>query len=70
MTATVAGTVSVDDRCTACGACIVTCPTGALRPAPGRPLVVDARCTSCWACIEVCPRDAITAMAAVVGGRR
>ncbi|MEM9040515.1 MAG: 4Fe-4S binding protein [Actinomycetota bacterium] len=54
------GTVRVDERCTACGNCLITCPTTALRPAPGRPTVIDARCTSCGACVEVCPVDAIT----------
>jgi Pyruvate/2-oxoacid:ferredoxin oxidoreductase delta subunit len=52
-------TVSIDDRCTACGVCVVTCPEHALLPAPRRPWVVDVRCTGCLACIEVCPRDAI-----------
>ncbi|MEM9037182.1 MAG: 4Fe-4S binding protein [Actinomycetota bacterium] len=57
------GTVRIDHRCTACGNCLITCPTAALRPAPGRPAVVDDRCTSCGACIEVCPVDAITEVA-------
>lgn len=52
--------VAVDGRCTACGACLVTCPTRALLPAPGRPMVVEDRCTGCLACIEVCPRDALS----------
>jgi electron transport complex protein RnfB len=53
-------TVVVDDRCTACGLCLITCPEQALLAAPKRPAVVDVRCTGCLACIEVCPRDAIT----------
>jgi precorrin-8X/cobalt-precorrin-8 methylmutase len=53
-------TVTVDARCTACGACIATCPERALRPAPRRPAVLDALCTDCLACLEVCPVDAIT----------
>jgi Pyruvate/2-oxoacid:ferredoxin oxidoreductase delta subunit len=56
----VAAHVSVDDRCTACGACLVTCPEQALVAAPRRPEAVAGRCTGCLACIEICPRDAIT----------
>jgi Fe-S-cluster-containing hydrogenase component 2 len=41
----------------------MTCPEGALRPAPKRPAVVDERCTRCLACIEVCPVDAIAEVA-------
>lgn len=52
--------VSVDQSCTACGACLLTCPEAALRPAPGRPAVVATRCTSCGECVEVCPTDAIS----------
>lgn len=46
--------------CTACGACLRTCPEHALRPAPQRPVVIAARCTSCGECVEICPIDAIT----------
>lgn len=56
----VAVSVTVDDRCTACGACLVTCPERALVAAPGRPAAVAGRCTGCLACVEICPRDAIT----------
>lgn len=52
-------TVRITDRCTACGNCIVTCPTHALLRAPKKPLVVDLRCTGCSECIEVCPVGAI-----------
>ena len=58
--------VTVDDRCTACGACLLTCPERALVAAPQRPAVVPGRCTGCLACIEICPRDALTVE---VGGR-
>jgi len=52
--------VSIDDRCSACGACIVTCPEGALRPAPDLPVLLPARCSGCLACVEVCPTGAIS----------
>ena len=55
-------TVAVTTDCTACGACLATCPERALVAAPNRPAVVDDRCTACLACIEVCPRDAIEEM--------
>jgi Pyruvate/2-oxoacid:ferredoxin oxidoreductase delta subunit len=51
--------VTVTADCTACGACLATCPERALIAAPGRPDVVDERCTGCLACVEICPRDAI-----------
>ncbi len=55
-------TVVVAERCTACGACLATCPEGALVAAPRRPVVLDPLCTACLACIEVCPTDAISEM--------
>lgn len=52
-------TVTISVACTACGACLQTCPTRALTPAPRKPLVSDPLCIDCFACIEVCPVDAI-----------
>ena len=52
-------TVRITETCTACGACLATCPERALLRAPKRPSVVDAACTGCWACIEICPAGAI-----------
>ncbi len=49
----------IDARCTACGACLATCPERALLPAPRRPAVDGAACTLCLECVEVCPVDAI-----------
>lgn len=47
------------DACQGCGACLLTCPERAIRPAPGNPVVDPCRCTGCGECIEVCPVDAI-----------
>lgn len=52
--------LTIDDSCTACGACLLTCPTHALRPSGGRPEVQTDRCTGCGECVEICPADAIT----------
>ncbi len=45
--------------CTGCGACVTTCPTRALRPAPGGPSVLDRVCTGCLDCLDICPVDAL-----------
>lgn len=63
-------TVLVTSACTACGACLPTCPERALLPAPGRPLVVGARCTGCLACVEVCPTGALVEDEALREARR
>ncbi len=52
--------VEISTSCTACGMCLVTCPTGALVPAPERPRVFNDSCTGCLACIEICPTGAIS----------
>ncbi len=52
--------LSISAACTACGACLLTCPEHALRPVPQRPVVIASRCTSCGECVEICPVDAIT----------
>jgi ferredoxin len=44
--------------CTACGACLLTCPEHAIVPTV--PLRLrDDRCTGCGECVEVCPADAV-----------
>ncbi len=54
-------------NCTACGACLVTCPERCIRVADrgvGVPLVVLAElCTGCGECAEVCPAEAIVPLA-------
>jgi NAD-dependent dihydropyrimidine dehydrogenase PreA subunit len=40
---------TVTDACTACGACLLTCPEQ----------VRADRCTDCGECIEICPVDAL-----------
>lgn len=47
------------DRCKRCGACIATCPTQAMNPKEGFPVIDYKKCISCFCCDEVCPHDAI-----------
>ena len=55
-------TYAFTDACTACGACLLTCPEHAI--VAGLPLTVrDDRCTSCGECVEVCPADAVLELA-------
>ncbi|HEV2373418.1 MAG TPA: 4Fe-4S binding protein [Streptosporangiaceae bacterium] len=60
--------VSADD-CLGCGACLLTCPEHALRPAPAAPVVLGGRCTGCLECVEVCPADAIHLGGQTLAGR-
>ncbi|MFH1463030.1 MAG: glycyl-radical enzyme activating protein [Pseudomonadota bacterium] len=46
------------ERCDGCGACVATCPAGAIDPARW-PAVDPGACTGCYACVEACPRDAL-----------
>ncbi|HEV3066916.1 MAG TPA: 4Fe-4S binding protein [Streptosporangiaceae bacterium] len=54
--------------CQGCGACLLTCPEHAIRPAGGTLVVLAQRCTGCGECIEVCPVDAITETQPAPGG--
>lgn len=49
----------VTAECRGCGACLLTCPEHAIRPAGGQLAVLADRCTGCGECVEVCPADAI-----------
>lgn len=57
--------VQVSETCSACGACVRACPTGALEfersePPSYRLLFHAARCTGCEACQHVCAPAALT----------
>lgn len=63
MTLAFGRSITIDEECTACGACLMTCPERALLASPRRPAILVDRCTACLACVEVCPRDAIHVVA-------
>ena len=51
---------TVTPECRGCGACLLTCPEHAIRPATtGRLTVLPDFCTACGECVEICPADAI-----------
>ncbi|HEX9974786.1 MAG TPA: DUF362 domain-containing protein [bacterium] len=48
-----------ENRCKRCGACIAICPTQAMNPKDGFPVIDYKKCISCFCCDEVCPHNAI-----------
>jgi phytoene dehydrogenase-like protein/NAD-dependent dihydropyrimidine dehydrogenase PreA subunit len=48
------------ERCTGCGYCLLSCPTGAIA-SDGWASIDDEKCTRCGVCSTVCPNDAIIA---------
>lgn len=58
----IAAAVTINDRCTACGLCLATCPDHVLRRAARKPQVTGP-CCGCLACVEVCPVDAFSVTA-------
>lgn len=47
----------IADQCVSCGACVATCPFGAITMEDKA--VITEACTACGACIEACPVGAI-----------
>ena len=46
------------DKCTACEACVSTCPVEAIAIKGGKAEVSDA-CVDCGQCVDACPVNAI-----------
>jgi len=48
------------DRCTHCGACTSSCPSGALYISrPSMEVIYDDKCVVCGVCLKTCPVKAI-----------
>lgn len=47
------------DKCTTCGACIMICPTSAIRIKYEKLIVEEGNCIGCYCCIEKCPSGAL-----------
>jgi len=55
-------------KCVGCGACLRTCPYGALREGPGGiPELIWYLCEGCGACSLVCPAEAVRIRSARTG---
>ena len=48
----------INEKCTACGACLEVCPSGAIVEKDGKCEVTD-KCEECGSCVEVCFLEAI-----------
>lgn len=57
------------EECIGCGACVGTCPFGAIVLENGKARITDA-CTSCGACVESCPVGAIVSDAPAGGAKK
>ncbi len=57
------------EECVGCGACVSTCPFGAIVLENGKARITDA-CTSCGACVESCPVGAIVSDAPAGGAKK
>ena len=53
-----------EERCTHCGACITTCPTGAfeIEPSTRRIQFYSEKCSACGMCIKACPPRAMESL--------
>ena len=48
----------ITDDCTACGTCMETCPSEAIKE--GEKYCIDPElCIDCGACVDTCPAEAI-----------
>ena len=53
-------TAIINPGCIGCGACVQTCPYGAISLEDGVAQVDAEKCTNCGACVDVCPVSVIT----------
>ena len=50
----------ISDECISCGACVGTCPAGAISEGDGKFEIDADTCLECGACADGCPVGAIS----------
>ena len=48
--------IILPNLCVSCGACIISCPTGAMHMVGGKPDLIMEKCIRCGTCYVRCPR--------------
>jgi electron transfer flavoprotein alpha subunit/NAD-dependent dihydropyrimidine dehydrogenase PreA subunit len=51
------------DNCSACGACVESCPYGAIEIVDNK-IFIKTTCTACGACVDSCPTESLVVMGA------
>lgn len=49
----------IKEQCVSCGACVSTCPFGAIEMQDDNKAFITAACTACGACVDACPVSTI-----------
>lgn len=49
----------ITDKCTACGTCVESCPSEAIKEGKDKYSIDPELCIDCGACVDACPVEAI-----------
>ncbi len=49
----------ITDECTACGTCMESCPSEAIKEGEAKYSIDPEACIDCGVCVEECPANAI-----------
>ncbi len=49
-----------DEKCTACEACVESCPSEAIVMAADKAAIEADKCVDCGVCVDECPVEAIS----------
>jgi len=50
----------ISDECTACGSCMESCPSEAIKEGDPKYTIDPDLCIDCASCVDVCPVEAIS----------